>query len=154
MRIDVSELEELRFDFGKFEKALFNDTMPKAALVFAGEVQAIARRLAPVDLGALRLSIKKDIIQRGDHIIVEVGPTQRYGKDIELGRDAHYVSPATLAPWAKRKGVNPYAVSAIIAKKGTKAQPFMGPAIEATKGLDDKYLDVAIQEAIKIGFNI
>lgn len=153
MNIDTSELEELGFDFRKFEEVLFNETMPKAALAYGGEVQALARRFVPVDLGALRLSISKDIVQRGAQVIVHVGPTQPYGLDIEQGRPPHYVSPAALAPWAKRKGLNPYAISKSIEKKGTRAQPYMGPALEKTEGLQDRYLDVALTEAIRIVFN-
>lgn len=155
MIIDTSELDELAFDFGKFEEILFNDTMPKAALVYGGEVQALARRLVPKDLGALRLSIQKEIIRRGPSIGVEVGPTQAYGPDIEFGRPpGTIVSAQALAGWAKRRGLNPYAVAAGIRKHGTKAQPFMGPALEQTKGLEDRYLDVAIEEAIKKTFGI
>lgn len=72
-----------------------------------------------------------------------------YAAAVEYGTRPHYVSPEQLAPWAQSKGLNPYAVSKSIAKKGTKANPFFQRAVNtATPGVLIEF-DKAIQGIIK-----
>lgn len=52
-----------------------------------------------------------------------------YGYDVEMGRGPHFVSAKELSGWAKSKGLNPWAVSKSIMKKGTKAQHFFKASI-------------------------
>lgn len=152
MSVDTTDLDRFSNELLEVEKQLFEVQLPKAGLVYGTQVQGIARRLVPVDLGALKLSITRVVRKAGSGVIVEVGPTQKYGKGIEEGRPPHYVSPAALSGWAKRKGLNPYAVSKAIEKKGTRAQPYMAPAFEKTQGLQDKFVVAAITEAVKTVF--
>ena len=58
-------------------------------------------------------------------------PTATYAPDVQFGTAPHFVSAATIAVWAGRKGLNPYAVAKSIAKKGTRAQPFMQDIADA-----------------------
>jgi hypothetical protein len=73
-----------------------------------------------------------------------------YGTSVEEGTKPHYVSPREIELWARRKGLNPYAVARSIAKKGTKANPFFQ---EATKDAEkevneefDKAIDAIMEE--------
>lgn len=60
-----------------------------------------------------------------------------YSMAVEYGTAPHYVSPKQLAPWAQKKGLNPYAVSKSIQKKGTKANPFFQETADyASDGID------------------
>jgi len=87
-----------------------------------------ARNIVPVDTSALRRSISYSISQANQRS--EIGPTEKYGAGVEFGTPPHFVSAKHLIGWAKRKGLNPYAVAKSIAKKGTKAHPYMFPAYE------------------------
>lgn len=120
-------------DLGKSFKDLSDDVLSgdlkQGAYIAGSRIQSKARDLVPVDTGALRISIENSVGAQTRDIGVEVGPTQPYGKDIEFGRPpGTFVSAAALSGWAKRKGLNPYAVSWAIHKKGSPAQPFLFPA--------------------------
>lgn len=67
-----------------------------------------------------------------------------YAKGVHDGRGPHYVSPAALAPWAAKKGLNPYAVSKSIERKGTKANPFLQRAVDNTAKAVENEFAVAI----------
>ena len=70
-----------------------------------------------------------------------IGYSAPYAGDIEYGTEPHYVNPAVLLGWVKRKlGASPkdakriaYFVSKSIAKNGTQPRPFFRDAIAATK---------------------
>lgn len=58
----------------------------------------------------------------------------KYASAVEFGTAPHYVSPKVLAPWAEKKGLNPYAVSKSIQRKGTKAHPFFQESVDYAEG--------------------
>lgn len=68
-----------------------------------------------------------------------------YAEDIEYGTDPHYVNPADLKPWVRRKLGTPAKevnkVASIISRKilnyGTNPQPFMRPVLNhyVTQGI-------------------
>lgn len=61
----------------------------------------------------------------------------KYALDVEQGTKPHFVPVDEIAPWAKKKGLNPWAVAKSIAKKGTKANPFFARAVtNATDGVN------------------
>ncbi len=69
-----------------------------------------------------------------------------YANAIEYGTRPHFVSAERLQGWARKRGLNPWAVSKSIAKKGTKANPFfqrsvagaeVGVNAEFKKAIDD-----------------
>lgn len=75
----------------------------------------------------------------------------QYGLAIEDGTVPHYVPVKTNQPfqiWAQRRGLNPYAVSRSIAKKGTKAKPFFQPAIDSQKNKIDDEFGTALENII------
>lgn len=64
----------------------------------------------------------------------------KYALDVEKGTKPHFVSVDEIAPWAKKKGLNPWAVAKSISKKGTKANPFFARAINnATDGVNEEF---------------
>ena len=155
LKIDASALGVTANEF----KNLAQTTLPKeseeAAKISGFEVRKEARKLVAVDTGALRLSIQSDADSRPSGTLVEIGPTQAYGKDIEYGRPAGtYVSPQRLERWARKRGLNPYAVARSIAKKGTRAQPFMAPAFNAVVGKIESIFGAALASAIKRSLKI
>ena len=70
------------------------------------------------------------------NLSAEVIPDFPYAEALENGSRPHYVSVkpgSSLYRWANHKGINPYAVRASIAKKGTRAHPFVKPVYERAK---------------------
>lgn len=62
-----------------------------------------------------------------------------YGGSIERGTRPHPVSPLALRDWARKRGLNEYAVAKSIAKKGTKANPFMKRTLDVVgSGIDQE----------------
>ena len=82
-----------------------------------------------------------------------VEPTEPYAYGIEFGRPAGtYVSPKALEKWARSKGLNPYAVSKSIMKKGTKPQPFLIPAFEEKENSILLIIAQGVENALKSAF--
>jgi len=111
-------------------------TLGRYALVptvakYALKIQGMARRLVPVDTGLTRASILTRFY--GDKLTAEIGTEKAHARGLEEGTAPHQVPPEQLAGWARRKGMKPgaeYAIARNIARKGTKARPFLMPAYE------------------------
>lgn len=104
--------------------------MSEATLVLEAE----ARSLAPRDVGRLQGSITSRIHGSGTSLIGEVGPSVRYGLYVETGTRPHWPPRAPLEGWAARHGIPVFLVQRAIARRGTAARPFVGPALERTRG--------------------
>jgi hypothetical protein len=74
---------------------------------------------------------------------------QTYGGSVEYGTRPHEVSPMNLKDWARRKGLNPFAVAESIKKKGTKANPFLKRTTTQLNGRLDDILKQAIDDIVK-----
>lgn len=94
-------------------------------------VEATGRSLAPRDTGRLQGSIHS---RPGSGLSVEIGPSVAYGLFVEKGTRAHFPPPGALGGWARRHGMSPFALARGISRRGTKAQPFMVPALEQNVG--------------------
>lgn len=152
VKIDTSEIMGLAEDF-KISEAELDKSMKQGVLIAGAQIQSTARGAVAVDTGALRLSIQNNVGVSTDEISAEVGPTQPYGKEIEFGRPpGTQVNPVALMGWAKRKGLNPYAVAKSIEKKGSPAQPFLFPAAEAESDNILKILAQAVVNAFNATF--
>ncbi len=97
-------------------------------------VEADARRNVAHDSRRLMNSITHRLSGRGDALVGEVGPSVRYGLYVERGSRPHWPPVAALVGWARRHGVSPYAVQRGIGRRGTRARPFLVPAL--TKNVD------------------
>ena len=91
-------------------------------------IQQTAKQLAPVDMGELKADIISTVIERKHSISGDVLSAAPYSAYVEFGARPHWTSVKNLEGWADRHGISPYAVQYSIAKKGTPAQPFLGPA--------------------------
>mgnify|MGYP001301469456 CR=1 FL=1 len=89
--------------------------------------EASAKKAAPVDTGHLRRSITHRV---DGYTVGRFGTNTPYGPHVEYGTKAHWPPVEALGGWAKRKGIPPGAVAAAIAKRGTRAQPYMRPAVK------------------------
>lgn len=74
---------------------------------------------------------------------------QNYSGSVEYGTRPHAVSAASLKDWAMKKGLNPYAVAKSIAKKGTRANPFLKKTSVQANDDIDKIMSEAINNITK-----
>lgn len=66
----------------------------------------------------------------------EIMPSMDYADDVETGTGPHWVSAKSgspLAQWAEMKGISPYAIQNVIAKRGTMPHPFIKPTYDAVQ---------------------
>lgn len=91
-------------------------------------VEGDARRNVRHDTRRLMNSITHRVRGQGTRLVGEVGPSVRYGLYVERGTRPHWPPLAALVGWARRHGVSPYAVQRGIARRGTRARPFLLPA--------------------------
>lgn len=109
-----------------------------AQLTASGEVVKEAmRERAPIGVGGEK-GLKGSIGVTTDPVLMtaEIKPSMRYADAVETGSRPHWPPhgpDSSLAAWAKLKGLNVYAVAASIAKKGTKAHPYIVPTYDETK---------------------
>jgi len=154
-KVNTSELDGLSKDLGTLSRAELDAALTQGLYIAGAGVQKAARGMVAVDTGALRISVANDPIKGPDGPSQQIGPTQPYGYKIEYGQPpGTYVSPAALAGWAKRKGLNPYAVSKSIFKKGSPPQPFMFPAGTQEEPNIVKTLTQAVLNAFAKAFKV
>jgi len=91
-------------------------------------VEGDARRNVTHDTRRLMNSITHRIRGQGARLVGDVGPSARWGLYVERGTRPHWPPIAALIGWARRHGVSPYAVQRGIARRGTRARPFLLPA--------------------------
>jgi HK97 gp10 family phage protein len=93
-------------------------------------VEAEARRTVAHDTRALMNSITSQQAVRGDTLVGKVGPSLQYGLYVETGTRPHWPPAAPLVGWARRHGIPVRMVQLAIARRGTRARPFLQPAFE------------------------
>ena len=116
-----------------FDKMMFKSLYEGAAIIEGG-----AKANAPADMGQLRGSITKEVTSK----VATIGTNDEKAPHVEFGTRPHKAPISALKGWAERHGIPVGAVWGSIAKKGTKAQPFLYPAftknIERIKGIFKK----------------
>lgn len=111
----------------------------------AFEVLGHAQQNAPSNFGRLRNSLTVDLKSRTGEVSATVGSNLQYAKPIEYGSRPHFPPLAPIELWVRRKLRVPanrvrsvaFLVARKIARHGTPAQPFLGPALEQSKGFID-----------------
>lgn len=112
----IKKLQNLADKFPAVSEKYINTAISRSLVRILGK----EKQQAPVNTGNLR-----------DNWSVNMGrfrgslrSNAPYSSAIEYGTRPHFVSAEKLRPWAVKRGLNPWAVSKSIAKKGTKANPF------------------------------
>lgn len=93
-------------------------------------LESSMRRDAPRSTGQLAGSVTSSITGTGANLTGRVGPQAGYAMFVEKGTRPHWPPLNALAPWARRHGVPLFLAARAIARRGTRAQPFVGPAWE------------------------
>ncbi len=145
--IKVENLDEIRETFRTYPK-IADEEIHKGLLESGKLIVKAEKEEAPVGNTAhLRQSIGMKI---GNNSITIV-PKKEYAIAVHEGTSPHFVSVKNardpLRLWAIKKGLNPYAIQKSIAKKGTKANPFVDRTI---KKVNDKVRNVFVKVLEKI----
>lgn len=64
-------------------------------------------------------------IERPNRLTATIYPRARYADFLETGTRPHWTSIQNIEGYARFRGLNPYALQRSIARKGTKAHPFL-----------------------------
>jgi len=118
IKIDIKWYEDFVNRLGHM---VADETTNKAIKISIFELQREAQKRTPVDTGNLRWSYETNFW----NLEWELRNTRKYGASVHEGTKPHYAPIKELRPWARRKGISPFAVQKAIAKKGTKGQPWM-----------------------------
>lgn len=94
------------------------------------DVQTEARRRAPVDTGRLRSSIVSRAEGSGRSVGYVIGTNVNYAAAVEYGTAPHVIKPKYKGALYWPGAAHP---AAQVNHPGTRAQPFMRPAIEMTE---------------------
>lgn len=97
-------------------------------------VEGTAKRTVAQDTHTLQRSITNELDSSYVPRWAVIGTNVPYGPYVEHGTRAHFPPVGALGGWARRHNTNPYAVARSIARKGTKAQPFLEPALTSNEG--------------------
>jgi len=133
MKVEVIGVEQVVGSLNKLSKEV-QDKINTQMKVSGARVLADAQRNAPHAWGVLR---------RSGRVVAEPGVVRveftKYARWVEFGRRPGRMPPITvMADWAYKKGIASaentravgYLIARSIARKGTKAQPFLAPAFE------------------------
>jgi len=126
--VKIRGLDELEKRLGG-SKSVFKKVMQKSLDLSAKDVQKYSRRKAPVDTARLKNSISYKV----KNLTARIGPDVKYGVYVEGGTRAHFPPIGPLKSWARKRGINPYALQKAIGRRGTKAQPFMKPGLNKAR---------------------
>lgn len=153
MEIEGKVLDKIKVA-DKVTRQIFQGAMLDASTI----VMESVIRETPASTGNLRKSIRRELAESG--LRAEIFPSVKYGEALHGNfeeNDGAYTSPftipsreaqpgGTLYRWAKKKGMNPWAVRASIKKKGVKHNRYMKRASEDSSAGVAKVFEDAINK--------
>ena len=138
--LEVEGLKELVAAFKKAPEIVGGE-LDGAIQQSAVQIQRETMVNAPVDTGQLRSQIE---YRKTGNAQAVVGSKAKHSLPVHEGSKPHYAPLKALEPWARRKGIPVGAVWYSIAKKGTKANPFMKKAVDSLSGQIDSNFTKAL----------
>jgi len=104
-----------------------------------------AVRVVPVDTGRLKGSLAPSVKREGKDIVAIVGTNLEYAKPVEFGAGPHIIRPknkrALMWPGARHP-------VAWVMHPGTKAQPYLRPALQVMRAQSKGILADAMRKAL------
>lgn len=111
-----------------------------------------ARGLCPTFNGTLSLSIQPgEIVITNDNVTADVVAHANYASFVEYGTRPHFPPVDALRDWAARVLGDErlaFVVARAIARRGTYAKPFLGPAITANTATFRKAILAAVKRGL------
>lgn len=130
--IEIINLKEIQAVYKKFPK-IAGKQIKLAIKSSLLDIEGRAKSFAPVDTGGLGNDTVVDADERGGSLIFK----KNYAVFVHEGRAPGSFPPfkknTSLEKWARRKGIPAFLVARKIAKKGTKANPFLKKAVDARR---------------------
>lgn len=144
IEIEIENLAELQEKFAQSPiivgEELESATKKAGAGIIREEVQQ-----APHDSGRLQQSIKMEY----SPIEVSITPDVEYAKWVVKGTDPHTPPLGALEAWSRRHGIPAIMVQRAIAKRGTKANPFVQRTRDAVKDWVNDLFKIARKNIIE-----
>jgi hypothetical protein len=151
LEIEGKVLEKVKI-MGRESRSIFQDAVRDGSTIMMEN----SIREAPKSTGNLRKSIRREI--SGSGLRAEIFPSVVYGASLHGnfdGTDGNFTAPrtipareaqegGTLYRWAKKKGINPWAVRASIKKKGVKRNRYLKRASEVSTDGVKKVFEAAL----------
>ena len=129
--LKINRLEDFEKRISKISSPQLGQQIKRTMEITADQIRDRARGVVSVDTGQLRMSINSQVKFNTNRWVARIGPSQPYGLGVEQGTPPHYVSGVVLESWAKKRGLNPWAVAMNIRKKGTQKHPYMKPTFDS-----------------------
>lgn len=101
-----------------------------AIRLIAFRLERTAKPKVPTDTGQLRSDVRAKEFKE---LSAKVGTDKKYAVYVHEGTKPHFPPISALEGWSRRHGVSPFAVARGIARRGTKANPFMKDALGETE---------------------
>jgi HK97 gp10 family phage protein len=145
LEIEIKNLDEMQRKFAQSPEIVGRE-LSTATKESGKEILRQEVKEAPHDTGNLQRSIQMQF----SPIRVKVWPNAKYAKDVHQGTDPHVIPISDLEGWARRHGTNAYAVQKAIAKRGTKANPFVRRTIEKITEPVNRLFQEALSRIVKM----
>jgi hypothetical protein len=116
-------------------------------------IQSLAKVNAPVFRGLLRVSILQAVAEDGNKLVATVGSALTYAPVLESGRETGWFPPVSeLKVWARRKLGDErlaFIIGRAIKRRGFRAQPYLGPALETAAPRVQAIFEARLREAVQ-----
>lgn len=156
LRLTVLGLAQTQQNIEEGARMLYGATMVGAVQRASLRVMRNARQLAPVDTGQLKNSIitaieyDANILRGVVGSAVKHAPWMELGTGVFAGKTAYFPPPSALAVWARRHGLNPWALAiAIYRRGGLKPRRFLQTAFENQRPLILKELEIGVESVVR-----
>lgn len=156
IRLTVLGLAQTKQNVEEGARLLYGSTMVGAVQKASLRVMRNARQLAPVDTGQLKNSIIS-AIEYDDKTLrgvvgsnVKHAPWMEFGTGVFAGRSPYFPPPSALAVWARRHGMNPWALAiAIYRRGGLRPRRFLQTAFENQRPTILAELQIGVAEVVR-----
>jgi HK97 gp10 family phage protein len=142
-------MDELQAKLKQVQKDLTGPEMVEGMRKATLFITYAAKGLVPVDTGRLRASITPAVETQGDTVTGIVGSNVVYAPFVEMGTKPHWAPFRAFQVWAPRHGMGEAEVWWAVGLRGTKAHPYLKPAIEQNVDKIVSILDEAVARAVE-----
>ena len=148
MKFDFSSVRHMATTYKGGDKIVRDETR-KGITRSVIQIEADAKRLVPVDTHNLQRSLTHEVVQQGSNVTGRVGTNLIYAPVVEYGRSPGSMPPpSALVGWLRRKGIDEkyaFVVARSIARRGTRKQPYLKPALEKNRQAISREMDQVLR---------
>lgn len=155
MQFNFSDVQKMSKTYDGGPKIVMEETRKGVD----GSVNAIkqeAMRLVPIDTHNLQRSLHHEVVTKGNSITGRAGTNEVYAEAVEKGRRAGAAMPPPSAliksGWLRRHGIDnefAFVVARSIGRRGTRAQPYLKPALAKNRVAITREMTMVIRRISK-----